>query len=339
MSIRQWTVGAALVALTQTGCDRRALRTDVRVPAASVATAQCRWSGEQTLGAGATLASAPGGPAIARFTGRVVPIEVVVRASDTAQHRASVRVDGLVFNGWIERVELRLRARRPVALAREHLVIERASAVWVEPTGGALRMRARFAPISTSAAVECDAIEVGEPGATRRESVSDAVHVRAERAALYAGPSGPPIGWLETSGRIPTLSRVETVEGRVHVRAAGAVSTDGWLDRARIEEGEGPDCDDCDDYGVTDVMDTADAMERCDNPDEPSRCPETSSLEVWSGALATITSEPRSDAARVGTIERGARFFVRERRADGWLSVIPARFLVDAGGGGFWVRR
>lgn len=286
------------------------------------------------LGAGVALSSAPAGPVVVRFAGRSAALEAVVRGADSTVHRASVRVDGMVFSGWIESHDLRLRARRPIALAREHMVIERGSAVLVERVDGALRVRARFAPFATSAPVECDAIEVGEPRAARAaESPSDPVHLRGERANLYAGAEGAPVGAIETSGRIPTFSRVETQGGRVHVRASGAVSVDGWLDLASVEEGEGTDCDDCEDYGVADTLDT------CDNPDAESGCPDAGPVETWAGASATITSAPDESAPRVGTIEPGARFFVRERRDGGWLSVSPSRFVAAPGASGFWVRR
>lgn len=326
--------GLALVVAMQCSCARGALRSDVIVRASVTPATQCHSTGEQTLSAGVALTSAPGGPVIVRFTGRSAPVETVVRAADASQHRVSVRIDGLVFNGWMDRHDLRLRARRPIALARENMVIERGSAVLVESVGGALRLRARFSPYSTSGAVECDAVEVGDiRGPHRAESVSDAVHLRGERAALYASAEGAQAGTIETSGRIPTFSRVESSGGRVHVRAQGAVSIDGWLDNVSVEEGEGTDCDDCDDYGV------ADSMDSCDNPDEESGCPSPGPIETWSGASASIVSEPTDGAPRVGTIEPGARFFVRERREGGWISVSPARFAAAPGSGGFWVRR
>jgi hypothetical protein len=330
MNLR-WLLTAAIALC---GCARRAIRNDITVRDSVPAATQCRWSGSQLLGAGVALSSAPEGPVIVRFTGRSAALEAVVRGADSTQHRASVRVDRMVFSGWIDNRELRLRARRPIALAREHMVIERGSAVLVERVHGALRVRARFGPFATSASVECDAIEVGEPRAARAtESPTDPVHLRGERANLYAGAEGEQVGAIETSGRIPTFSRVETQGGRVHVRAIGAVSVDGWLDLSSIEEGEGTDCDDCDDYDLVDTSDT------CDNPDVESGCPDAGPVETWTGASATITSAPDESASRVGVIEPGARYFVRERRDGGWLSISPERFAAAPGAGGFWVRR
>jgi hypothetical protein len=323
-----------IASIALVGCARGAIRDDVTVRGAAPPATQCRWTGEQMLSAGVSLSSAPAGPVIVRFTGRSAAVEAVVRGADASQHRASVRVDGMVFSGWIDAHDLRLRARRPVALAREHMVIERGSAVLVERADGALRVRARFAPFATSAAVECDAIEVGEPRSARAsESPSDPVHLRGERASLYASAEGAPVGAIETSGRIPTFSRLETQGGRAHVRATGAVSVDGWLESGSIEEGEGTDCDDCEDYGVADTLDT------CDNPDVESGCPDAGPVETWTGASAPITSAPEEGATRVGIIEPGARYYVRDRREGGWISVSPARFAAAPASGGFWVRR
>jgi hypothetical protein len=323
-----WTA----VSLSLAACDHSSVRDDLRGDRRPAT--QCRWSGEQMLSAGVTLASSAAGPAVVAFTGRVVPLETMVRASDGGRHRVSVRVDGFAISGWLSRNELRLRARRPIALARAHVVIERGSAVIVDSASGALSARARFSPISTSAGLQCDEIEVGEIQHPRRETLVDPVHVRRPRVDVYAGASGGPVGVLETQGRIATLSRLETSGGRTRVRAIGAVSVDGWLDNASVEEGEGPDCDDCDDYGIADTLDT------CDNPDAESGCPDPPRIETWTAAQARVTIAPDEGAPSVGQIERGARFFVRERREDGWLSISPARFAFSPlAGRRLWVRR
>ncbi len=292
---------------------------------------QCRWFGEQMLGAGVAITASADGPVIARFTGRPLVIETVVRAADGRRHRFSARSDGFVLRGWIDASDLRLRATRPIALLGEQVVLERGSAALVQATGGALFARARFSPFSASVAVACEAIEVGEQQRARAASLADPVHIRADGVALHRASSGPAVGSIETNGRIASYSRLEARDGRVRVRATGAVTVEGWVDRASVEEGEGPDCDDCDDYAVVDATDS------CDDADPDNGCPERPSIETWSGAPAQVYREPSEDALRVGTLETGGRYIVRERRA-GWASVAPARFVFTADTGGFWVR-
>jgi hypothetical protein len=322
------TASAALLFLCS--CATSAARSDLARPPAAPVT-QCRWFGEQMLGAGVAITSSADGPVIARFTGRPLVIETVVRAADGRRHRFSARSDGFVLRGWIDASDLRLRATRPIALLGEQIVLERGSAALVHPTGGALVARARFSPFSASAPVACESIAVGEQQRGRAEPLVDAVHIRLDGVALHRASSGPALGSIETNGRIASYSRIEARDGRVRVRVTGAVTVDGWVDRGRIEEGEGPDCDDCDDYAVVDATDA------CDDADVDNGCPERSSVETWSGAPAQVFREPSEDAARVGTLETGGRYIVRERRA-GWASVAPARFVFSADTGGFWVR-